>query len=73
MNSFRNQRLRDYALPMSTAWLINEIAEAEGKQDLSTRQSPQMLKALRETATAAQAGLFPSRKSSKLVPATART
>ena len=50
MNSFRNQRLRDHALPMSTAWLLNDIAEAKGKQELFTRQSPQVLKALRETA-----------------------
>lgn len=50
MNSFRNHRLRDHALPMSTAWLINDIAEAKGKQELYTRQSPQVLKALREMA-----------------------
>jgi Fic family protein len=35
---------------MSTAWLFNDIAEAKGKQELFTRQSPQMLKALREAA-----------------------
>lgn len=50
MNSFRNQRLRDYTLPMSTAWLLNDIAEARGKQELFTRQSPQVLKALRDAA-----------------------
>ena len=50
MNSFRNQRLRDHVLPMSTAWLFNDIAEAKGKQELFTRQSPQVLKALREAA-----------------------
>src|ERR1019366_5172912 len=50
MNSFRNQRLRDHTLPMSTAWLFNDIAEAKGKQELFTRQSPQVLKALREAA-----------------------
>ncbi|MCU0785451.1 MAG: Fic family protein [Verrucomicrobia bacterium] len=50
MNSFRNHRLRDHALPMSTAWLFNDIAEAKGKQELFTRQSPQILKALREAA-----------------------
>ena len=33
MNSFRNQRLRKHALPMSTAWLFNDIAEAKGKQE----------------------------------------
>jgi Fic family protein len=50
MHSFRNQRLRDFALPMSTAWLLNDIAEAKGRQELYTRQSPQILKALRDTA-----------------------
>ncbi|HTD67081.1 MAG TPA: Fic family protein, partial [Candidatus Limnocylindria bacterium] len=50
MNSFRNQRLRDHALPMSTAWLLNDIAESKGKQELFTKQSLQLLKALREMA-----------------------
>ena len=50
MNSFRNYRLRDLAVPMSTAWLLNDIAEAKGRQELYTRQSPQVLKALREMA-----------------------
>ena len=50
MNTFRNHRLRDHALPMSTAWLLNDIAESKGKQELCTRQSPQLLKALREMA-----------------------
>ena len=50
MNSFRNHRLRDLAVPMSTAWLLSDIAEAKGRQELYTRQSPQVLKALREMA-----------------------
>jgi Fic family protein len=50
MNSFRNHRLRDFAVPMSTNWLLNDLAEAKGRQTLYTRQSPQMLKALREMA-----------------------
>jgi Fic family protein len=50
MSSFRNQRLRDLTLPMSTTWLLSDIAEAKGKQELYTRQSPQILKALRDTA-----------------------
>jgi Fic family protein len=50
MMTFRNHRLRDFAVPMSTAWLLNDIVEAKGKQELYTRQSPQMLKALREMA-----------------------
>ena len=50
MNSFRGNRLRDHQLPMSTAWLLNDIAESKGRQDLFSRQSPQVLKALRDAA-----------------------
>ena len=50
MNSFRNHRLRDCAVPMSTNWLLNDLAEAKGRQELYTRQSPQVLKALHEMA-----------------------
>src|ERR1019366_7051532 len=50
MNSFRNHRLRDFSVPMSTNWLLNDLAEAKGKQELYTRQSPRVLKALREMA-----------------------
>ena len=45
MNSFRNHRLRDFSVPMSTNWLLNDLAEAKGKQELYTRQSPQVLPA----------------------------
>ena len=48
MMTFRNRRLREHTLPMSTAWLLNDIAEAKGKQELFTRQPPQVLKARRE-------------------------
>jgi len=50
MMTFRNRRLRDHTLPMSTAWLLKDIAEAKGKQELFTRQSPQILKTLRQMA-----------------------
>ena len=50
MMTFRNHRLRDFTVPMGTNWLLNDIAEAKGKQSLYTHQSPQMLKALREMA-----------------------
>jgi hypothetical protein len=36
MNSFRNHRLRDFSVPMSTNWLLNDLAEAKGKQELYT-------------------------------------
>ncbi len=38
------------SVPASTAWYLSDIAEAKGKQDLFTKQSPQRLKALREHA-----------------------
>lgn len=37
-------------LPAQAAWYIAELAEARGKQELYTRQSPQRLKVLREHA-----------------------
>ena len=50
MTSFRDDRLKNYALPMSMVWMLNDIAESKGKQELFTHQSPQALKALREMA-----------------------
>jgi Fic family protein len=37
-------------VPASTLWYLSELAEARGKQALFTRQAPQRLKALRESA-----------------------
>jgi Fic family protein len=37
-------------LPMRTTWYLTVLAEARGKQELFTRQSPQKLKALRDHA-----------------------
>jgi Fic family protein len=50
MMSFRGGRLRSLAIPAGTVWLLTEIAEAKGRQELYTRQAPHILKALRETA-----------------------
>ena len=49
MHTFRTL-LPKFQLPMSSAWLLNAIAEFKGKQELFTHQSPQVLKALREQA-----------------------
>jgi len=49
MMTFR-RGLRDFKLPLSTVWLMNDIAEAKGRQELYTKQAPQILKALREMA-----------------------
>ncbi len=48
--SFRGGRLREFSVPTSTVWLMTDIAEAKGRQDLYTRQAPQVLRALREQA-----------------------
>jgi Fic family protein len=48
--SFRGNHFRNLALPAGTAWLMADIAESKGRQELHTRQAPQILRALRETA-----------------------
>jgi hypothetical protein len=50
VTSFRSGRLGSFPLPVSTVWLLTDIAEAKGRQDLYTKQSPQLLQALRATA-----------------------
>ncbi len=47
MMSFRGERWRQTSIPGSTVWLLTDIAEAKGRQDLYTRQAPQLLDALR--------------------------
>ncbi|MDE0627977.1 MAG: Fic family protein [Bryobacterales bacterium] len=51
MQSFRSGRLRDYCVPVSTVWLLSDIAEFNGRQEFFTRQTPRFLKTLREMAT----------------------
>ena len=50
MMSFRGGWLAGLSLPLGTVWLLTDVAEARGRQDLYTKQAPQLLKALRETA-----------------------
>jgi len=38
------------SIPLTTSWLLAELGEARGKQELFTKQSPQKLKILREHA-----------------------
>lgn len=38
------------AIPLAVTWSLGELAEARGKQELFTKQSPQKLKILREHA-----------------------
>jgi hypothetical protein len=37
-------------VPATTSWYLADLGEARGKQELFIRQSPQMLKVLREHA-----------------------
>ena len=49
MHSFK-EKDSDYCLPLGAVWLMNSISEYKGKQELYTRQSPQILNALVKTA-----------------------
>ena len=42
--------LREISIPVATGWLIGSCMEARGKQDLWTRQKPEVLEVLREQA-----------------------
>src|SRR5437879_7590382 len=50
MMTLRQLAAEPPALPTRTAWYLTDLAEAIGKQQLFTRQSPQKLRALREHA-----------------------
>ena len=50
MMSFRVNYLANLALPLPAVWLLTDIAEAKGRQDLYTQRSPEVLTSLRETA-----------------------
>jgi len=47
MNSFKSDNPE---LPLSSVWLMNAISEYKGKQELYTKQAPQILKTLTEMA-----------------------
>ena len=50
MLSLDPERLARAVLPVSTGWLLADCMEARGKQDLWTRQKPEVLRSLREQA-----------------------
>jgi Fic family protein len=50
MMSFRGNRLKNLKLPLSIVWLLEALAEAKGRRQLYERQSPQLLKSLKEMA-----------------------
>lgn len=50
MLTLRPERMKAESVPMGTSWLLAQCMEAKGKQDLWTRQKPEVLAALREQA-----------------------
>jgi Fic family protein len=50
LTTLRLFALNRLSLEASTAWYLNDLGELRGKQELYTQQSPQRLKALRESA-----------------------
>jgi len=50
MMTLRQLAAEPSTLPTRTTWYLTDLAEARGKQELFTRQSPQKLKVLREHA-----------------------
>jgi len=50
MNTIQKLITEKKGLPESTAWYLNDLAEAKGRQQMFMSQSPQRLKALREHA-----------------------
>jgi len=50
MMTFRQLATEPSTLPTRTTWYLTDLAEARGKQELFTHQSPQKLKVLREHA-----------------------
>ena len=51
MRSFRDEYLHRLPLPLSSVWLMTDIAEAKGRQHLYLSQPPPVLSSLRQTAT----------------------
>ena len=50
MMTLRQLAAEPPTLPMRTAWYLTDLAEARGRQELFSRQSPHKLKVLREHA-----------------------
>jgi len=50
MNTIQKLIAEKQGIPESTAWYLNDLAEAKGRQQMYMLQSPQRLKALREHA-----------------------
>jgi hypothetical protein len=61
MNTLKLFSTAAIAIPPAAAWYLSDLGEFRGKQELYTRQSPQLLKALRESNVLLESGkLLPS-------------
>ena len=50
MMSFRGERLKNYSIPTGSVWLMTDISQSTGRQELYAKQAPQLLKVMREMA-----------------------
>lgn len=50
MMTFREEKLATLTVPPASAWLLSDIGEHKGRQQLYSRQMPQVLKVLRDMA-----------------------
>jgi len=50
MMTFRGERLKKFAIPVGSVWLMTDIAQSKGRQELYARQAPQLLKVMRDMA-----------------------
>jgi Fic family protein len=50
MISFRNKKLKNFPIPAGSVWLMTDIAQSKGRQELYSRQTPQLLKGMRDMA-----------------------
>ena len=50
MMTFRGEKLKNFAIPTGSVWLMTDIAQSKGRQELYARQSPQLLKVMRDMA-----------------------
>lgn len=50
MMTFRGEKLKSFSIPMGSVWLMTDIAQSKGRQELYSKQAPQLLKVMREMA-----------------------
>ncbi len=50
MISFRNEKLKNFPIPAGSVWLMTDIAQSKGRQELYSRQTPQLLKSMKDMA-----------------------